>query len=132
MSVADPKIIDPVPRIQLRGQPARLLTAASPSLEWSRRILEFRKNLRIRSTGAVNVSAICFRSESLVKLAKALVELRFFGCYLCSKSRGDRFMKDPQLVSGHRFKVTSFHSGLVLKISRGADPSIILGSISSS
>jgi len=47
MSVADPKIIDPVARIQLRGQPARLLTAASPSLEWSRRILEFRKNLRM-------------------------------------------------------------------------------------
>jgi hypothetical protein len=32
MSVADPKIIDPVPRIQLRGQPARLLTTAGSSL----------------------------------------------------------------------------------------------------
>jgi hypothetical protein len=59
-SLVDPKIIHPVPRIQLRGQPARLLTAAGPSLGWSRRILEFRKNLRVRSTGAVNVSAISF------------------------------------------------------------------------
>jgi hypothetical protein len=118
MSVADPKVFDPVPRTQLCGQPARLLTAAGPSLEWSRRILEFRKNLRIRSTGVVNVSAISFRSESLVKLAKARVELRLFGGYLSNKSRGDFFMKHPQLISGHRFKVTSFHSGLVLKISR--------------
>jgi hypothetical protein len=49
-SLMDPKIIHPVPRNQLRGQPARFLTATGPSLEWSRRILEFRENLRIRST----------------------------------------------------------------------------------
>jgi hypothetical protein len=57
-SLVDPKIIHPVPRIQLRSQPARFLTATGPSLEWSRRILEFRKNLWIRSTLTIRLQVV--------------------------------------------------------------------------
>jgi hypothetical protein len=111
----DAKIVYLFARSQQRGEPARLLAAASPSFGWLRRISEFWKNSWVRPTLAVAVRTDLLGLRLSVELPETIFERVLFGNYFCGKHSGDLFMKDPQLVNGHRFIVTSFHEGLFLK-----------------
>ena len=87
-SLADPKIIHPVPRIQLRGQPAWLLPTTGPRFRRLVRISEFRINSWVRSAlGGFD----CLLDPNSLESLQTIFKHFFLGSNLCCKRRSDFF-----------------------------------------
>lgn len=89
----DPEIVDPPSRLEVRGQPARLLAPARPSLRRQFRISKFWENDRIGSAVGLFPRLLCL--DSPIELPQAIFKQSHFRAKLCSERRSDFFAQRP-------------------------------------